>query len=104
MLQKLLGLRSTIIAVLVALTIGFGVGWRVSSEFSEARALKLEVAGLHRQIEARDAAAKADIGKAQVDAAKIAQLEEAIREAESKTPAAVCLDRNDTRRLRNLWK
>lgn len=103
-ISSLFNLKGMAIAVAIAFLAGSAGGWKVRDAFCDAAEAKAEVVSLRKQIEARDAAARADAGKAALQSAKIGKLEEAIREAESKTSDALCLDRSDTRRLRNLWK
>jgi hypothetical protein len=103
-ISSLFNLKGLSIAIVLAFLAGSAGGWKARDALCDAAEAKAQVVVLRKQLEARDAAAKADAGKAALQSATIDKLESAIRDAESKTPATVCLDRNDTRRLRDLWK
>ena len=103
-IPSIFNLKGMAIGVAIAFLAGSASGWKVRDAFCDAAEAKRQVAELRLQLDARDAAAKADQGKAALQFKKIEQLETAIRDAESKTDSTVCLDRSDTRRLRNLWK
>lgn len=96
-------IQTYIIGALVAVAIGFGAGWKTRDAFCDAAEAKAQVAQLQRQINARDAAERANNELADKQAAEISDLERQADDLRGKISAGECFSVDDVSRLRGLW-
>lgn len=90
-------------ALVLAISVVFGAGWKTRDAFCDAAAAKAEVATLQKRLDAATAASKADTKVAAAQADELKELEEQTNALRDKISAGECLSESDVDWLRRIW-
>lgn len=99
----LASLKLVAISAVVALVVGFGGGWKVRDAFCDAAEQRAKVESLQRQVDAHEAADKANAELAAKQATEISNLEQTAYDLRGKISAGECFTADDVGWLRRLW-